>query len=821
MLAVAASMSMWASNTEVDGIWYDFDSSSKTASVTYRGSNFGFYSDRYSGSVVIPSSVTYNGTTYSVTSIGDEAFRGCSSLTSVTIPNSVTSIGNYAFSGSTGITSGSTGITSPLYNAHIFAYLPTSYSGAYTIPDGIESIAGGAFSVCSKLTSITIPNSVTSIGNYAFRGCSSLTSVTIPNSVTSIGNDAFDGCSSLPVICNVRYADSYLVEIVDKTLSTYIIKDGTKWIGTGAFAGCDSIEVINIPNSVENIEEYAFVDCDNLRKVILNEGLKKIGEFAFDYCRKLQYINIPNSVVEIGVGAFDYEAPWQKRNGAKYADTTYLVKVVEHKTSYKIQEGTKFIGEAAFIEYDNLESITIPASIISVGYSVFEYTYKLANVYIGDIEAWCKIKFKDEKSSPLYYASNLYLDSIRVMDITIPASVTEMGDYIFAHYGWNTITMQSPTPPYITNYTFLGSYINNCYVPMGSLQIYKESPHWNSYRENIHCIKNIKLDSHIGPTSIECSKLKNNENIKYIKSWEIYDDSNNYGNYLILSNLEPESRKLLHLVINTTYNDHDTIDFYLGTKELSLTTQTAKAVKSDVAILMAETNMANVETSCGFEWRRYDAPDEMPSNTVYCPVSDGLMAGRLKGLSNDTYYKYRAFYKSSEEKMYYGDWVAFGTQDVDVSFEPILNTYDATNITSNGATIRGYALAGGDDFTEQGFEYWQESSLPFSTPLRRTTSVSAKQYVQADGIAMQSVLSQLSEGTTYRYRSYAKIGSQTLYGAEKAFTTRGEAVINGIEEVTADEENNLPIARKILREGHIYILLPDGKEYTIDGMRVK
>ena len=369
MLAVAASMSMWASDTEVDGIWYDFNSSTRTASVTYRGSSASSYYYEYSGSVVIPSSVTYNGTTYSVTSIGDYAFSGCSGLTSVTIGNSVTSIGDRAFYGCTRL-------TSPVYNAHVFAYLPTSYSGAYIIPEGIESIA-----------------------DEAFRGCTSLTSVTIPNSVTSIGQYAFYGCSSLPIINNVRYADTYLVEIVDKSLSTYIIKDGTKWIGTGAFAGCDSIEVINIPNSVENIEEHAFMDCDNLRKVILNEGLKKIGNYAFDYCRKLRYINIPNSVVEIGVGAFDYEAPWQRRNGAKYADTTYLVKVVEDKTSYKIQEGTKFIGEAAFIENDNLESITIPASIISVGYSVFEYKYKLANVYIGDIEAWCKIKLS-KSSSP-------------------------------------------------------------------------------------------------------------------------------------------------------------------------------------------------------------------------------------------------------------------------------------------------------------------------------------------------------------------------------------------------------------------------------------
>ena len=109
------------------------------------------------------------------------------------LPNSVTSIGEFAFRDCSGL-------TSPVYNANCFAYLPTSYAGAYRIPTGIKQIAGGAFYVCYKLTSITIPNSVTSIGNDAFTGCSGLTSITIPNSITSIGDWAFSNCSSLKSI---------------------------------------------------------------------------------------------------------------------------------------------------------------------------------------------------------------------------------------------------------------------------------------------------------------------------------------------------------------------------------------------------------------------------------------------------------------------------------------------------------------------------------------------------------------------------------------------------------------------------------------------
>ena len=333
LLALVATTALWAHDFEVNGIYYKIltDKTNEVA-VTFRGKWVSEY-DEYSGSVTIPSTVTYSGKTYSVTSIGKSAFNECENLTSITIPNSVTEIGEYAFEDCSGLTSitipnsvteigdrafsDCSGLTSPVYNAHCFAFMPTSYKGAYTIPEGIKQIAGGAFDECKSLTSISIPNSVTSIGDYAFAWCSGLTSITIPNSVTSIGEWAFEVCISL---------------------TSVTIPNSVTSIGWGAFNGCLSLTSVTIPNSVTSIGDYAFTACSALTSVVVEEGntvydsrencnaiihtaantliagckntiipnsVTSIENSAFYLCTGLTSITIPNSVTSIGEWAFN------------------------------------------------------------------------------------------------------------------------------------------------------------------------------------------------------------------------------------------------------------------------------------------------------------------------------------------------------------------------------------------------------------------------------------------------------------------------------------------------------------------------------------
>ncbi len=356
------------------------------------------------GELIIPD--TLGG--YPVTSIGGYAFRYCTGLTSVMIPDSVTSIGDNAFYGCTGLTS-------------------------VTIPNSVTSIGDSAFSGCTGLTSVTIPDSVTSIVGSAFYGCTGLTRVNITNVAAWCAIDFGNGTSNPLYYAKNLYLNGNLV-------TDLVIPDGVTSIGKYVFYNCTSLASVMIPNSVTSIGIYAFYRCIGLTSVIIPNSVTSIGAWAFDGCTGLTSVMIPDSVTSIGNDAF---SGCTGLTSVTIPDSVTSIGYSAFSsctglTSVTIPNSVTSIGGSTFSGCTGLTSVTIPDSVTSIGIYAFSGCTDLARVNITDVAAWCAIDFGNDWSNPLRYAKKLYLNGNLVTDLVIPDGVTSIGN--FAFYGCTRLT---------------------------------------------------------------------------------------------------------------------------------------------------------------------------------------------------------------------------------------------------------------------------------------------------------------------------------------------------------------------------------------------
>ena len=834
ILAIFSIISIKASAVEVDGIYYNLDETAMTAEVTSG-------STKYSGAVTIPSTITYGGITYSVTSIGRRAFYGCSGLTSVLIPYSMKSIGTDAFrecvnlckvivpSISTWCDISFLNIYSnPLFYAHrIYSdenteitelIIPTfvervndyAFYGCTGLTSIIKSgfltpvephgtgynysfkIGKSAFEGCANLSSIEILSHIRKIDDKAFYGCSRLTSITIPNKVKIIGNSSFQGCTGL---------------------TSVTIPNSVTSIGSSAFAGCIGLTSVTIPNSVTSIGSSAFAGCIGLTSLTISNSVTSIGYSTFSGCTGLTSITIPNSVTSIGESAF--------------SGCTGLISIT-------IPNSVTSIGSDAFHNCACMTSVIIPSSVTKIAENSFPHNSNIKFYTDDNFEMLIRLWTIDIDPYIIETNSPRFRPIVRSVISTTQTSVTVELENIYENITYEAFIdfcgnsyWYNPKNAFDYNYGISvnsdGYYTMKGLLPDSQYYIYiicsKDGLSYSTSGRSDNGSK-YAYTSSLHPT---IEKLSNTSSSLVVKPHSFKGDAGigtfefmgqiiQDGDIVKYSGLEPGASFSGQYYIDMKYGKNESFSkrlyyyFTLNSNDLILTTSQPKVISAGNVIVAAESNLDDEETNVGFEWRRIDYTSEFPSYTGTAYLYNGTMEGYIRSLYTEKLWKYRPYYTSNAGNTYYGEWMGIDPTNTSY-FEPTVHTYANVSVNGNSAEVKGYVQRGTDNVVSKGFAYWEQSQgvksrEAMSSPSKISSLPSNAKTIEVSGSqqVMTASLSNLEYETTYCYVAFVRTSEgDTFYGEEMTFTS-GESPYT-LGDVNSDK--NIDISDVVAMVNHI------------------
>ncbi len=677
------------------------------------------------------------------------------------------------------------------------ASIPAEIDFGKPTPAKTYQVRGSAFGDCVSLLSISYPASLEYIPEtYGGLGCKNLQTIYVASGnkkYSSFGGMLFNKSQSLLYCCPPGKAGKVTIP---STVST---------LGENSFYNCKQITSVDIPTSVVQINERAFVGCSSLREIVIPTSVKAIGSDAFTNCEQADLFLYPtfslyNFLKTSIVGGKMVKAIYSLPSTWENIRKEYSGPLFDISAPHLVSSSQSKLGSLSWTFSDTITVVSVSDNngdaISPDGDGVYTVTgllpstsYVYSVVYkVGDEERTVSFSLKTETPSLTLRNSTTTqqtLSAVVVASSDESVEPSEKGIYFNGEY----IVADEEGKVSVTglhsdqSYSYQVFAVYNGQMCMGETKTF--------YTKSVsRSVRSLNT----GNTTISLKGTYDAGDLT-VTAYGFTCGGVEYAGVttFTLTGLKPNTTYAPQFWVETAEEGRYVSSISVTTGSLTFETQEASCTSNTSSTISAKTN-CDAETGTGFEWRRIDAPDLVPSTYVECPVVDSVMAGSLRGLSAETYYQYRPYYKAADGTYFYGAWIGFGTVDTYVYFEPTVRTLDVETVSTNSAMLTGYALAGSDDIEEQGFEYW---------PVGRVTrAASDRQTVQASGQKMTVTLGDLTPGTQYAFRAYVKTAKGTTYGEEQTFTT---PEVTGIADVAAAERGMQVEARGLTTRGDLQV----------------